>query len=211
MKTQSSKRLLTAIFVLSAMLLDGCGGGGGDGDGGDNGNGAETSESDGNTNVLSIKARHISHEDTRPTLDAVAAGIDPYTTLIDDSFHCHNWNDPDFSSDDMLIIVSGNNYSTEVGSGTIQALEGNADYDLEFLDGPLDGQMVQVYFTIHGQHFHISPDNRPASCYQNGASEARAQLSLERASVNPGDYTCRDIDSGKDTILVISDDGRYSL
>jgi predicted small secreted protein len=77
MKTQSSKRLLTAIFVLSAMLLDGCGGGGGDGDGGDNGNGAETSESDGNTNVLSIKARHISHEDTRPTLDAVAAGIDP--------------------------------------------------------------------------------------------------------------------------------------
>jgi hypothetical protein len=131
--------------------------------------------------------------------------------LIDDSFHCHNWNDPDFSSDDMLIIVSGNNYSTEVGSGTIQALEGNDDYDLEFLDGPLDGQMVQVYFTIHGQHFHISPDNRPASCYQNGASEARAQLSLERASVNPGDYTCRDIDSGKDTILVISDDGRYSL
>jgi hypothetical protein len=208
MKTLSTKLLITAFCVLSLMLLDSCGGGGG----GSSSDGDNTSESDGNTNnAMAIEERHISQEDTRPTLDAVAAGVDPYATLIDDSFHCHNWNDPDFSTADMLIVVSGNNYSTEVGSGTIQALEGNDDYDIEFQGGPLDGEAAEVYFSFHGQYFYISPDNRPASCYQNGASEVRARLSLERATVNIGDYTCRNTDTGEDITLVISDNGHYSL
>ncbi len=110
-----------------------------------------------------------------------------------------------------MIVVSGNTYSTGIGSGTIQVLSDDDDFDIEFRSGPLDGQAVQVYFDTHGQYFNISPNARSASCYQNGASEARAQLSFERASLNAGDYTCRDIDTGKDVILAISMDGRYSL
>ncbi|MEJ2608864.1 MAG: hypothetical protein P8179_01990 [Candidatus Thiodiazotropha sp.] len=204
MKIKSTKLLITAFCVLSLMLLDGCGGGGGGGDGG-------TSEFNGSTNALVIEERHISHEDTRPTMDAIAAGLDPYATLIDDTFHCHNWNDPEFSEADMLIIVSGNSYSTSAGSGTIQAIVGNDDYDIEFRGGPLDGEAVQVYFDSAGQYFYISPGNRPASCYQSGASEVRAQLSFKRADVNIGDYTCRDTNTGKEVTLVISDNGRYSL
>ncbi|MEJ2620718.1 MAG: hypothetical protein P8163_10760 [Candidatus Thiodiazotropha sp.] len=213
MKTQLTKLLATTICVLSLILFNGCGGSSGSsGDNTPESGGDNTAESGGNTDsVLTIEARHISHEDTRPTLTAVAAGIDPYTTLIDDSFYCYNWDDSDFSSADMMIVVSGNSYSTGMGSGAIQAFGEDDDYDIEFRGGPLDGEAVQVHFDTHGQYFDISPDGRSASCYQNGASQVRAQLKLERAAVNFGDYTCRDIDTGKDVALVISENGGYSL
>jgi hypothetical protein len=207
--------LLMAICLLSVVLLNSCGSGGGDdgytGGNEDSSGDGGTSESGGNTNVVTIEERHISHEDTRPTLDAVAAGIDPYVTLIDDSFHCHNWNDPDVSTADILVVVSGNSYSTGMGSGTIEAITGDEDYDLVFRGGPLDGEAVQVYFSKHGQYFYVSPGDRSASCYQNGASEAYAQLNFERAAVNTGDYTCRNVETAEDITLVMSANGSYSL
>jgi hypothetical protein len=211
MKTKAFKLFVTAFCMLSLLLLDGCGGSDGDGITDYNTNGDDTFESASNTNELEIEERHISYEDTRPTLDAVAAGVNPNTTLIDDSFYCHNWNSTNFSTAEMLIFVSGNSYSTDVGSGTIQALEGDDDSDIEFRGGPLDGIAVDVLFDNHGQTFNLSLEDRSVTCFQSGANEVAAQLKFKLSTVNAGNYTCRDIDTGKDATLVISDNGYYSL
>ncbi len=70
MKVNTTKLFITAFYLLSLILLTACV------------NTDKSSEFIDNTSTTAIEVSKISHLDTRPTLDTLAACIAPHTTLI---------------------------------------------------------------------------------------------------------------------------------
>jgi hypothetical protein len=194
-------RSASLSFAILGTLVS-CGGGSGSG---------PSSGSDGPDGPPPIEERYISRVDTRPTLDAIAGDLDPYATLIDDDFHCHDLADPDFSAPDETIRIEGTTYAMSQETGAVEQIVGNEDIDQTFRGGSLDGASIQVSFNSFGQFFSISAGGRSFYCYQQGASAESAIVRFTLASVDTGDYTCRDVATGKDATMRLYDDGGYEL
>jgi len=160
---------------------------------------------------LAIEDRHISIADSSKTVTAIANGLDPYTTLIDDTFYCSYLDDPYFAQPDEIITFSGSTYSSTTGTGNIEQLIDNEDADLVFRGGPLDEVAINVAFDNAGQSFRMALQNRKADCFQSGAAIERALKRYLRTFTKGDTYTCRNADNGKEVDLLLSDLGTYTM
>lgn len=198
-----------AAALLSAVLA-GCSGGGGGGAGGGGDSAGRVSFDD----PLALPERYVSTIDSSATADAVAAGLDPRYEILPATFDCHDEADSDLSVPDRQVAFYGeDSYATPEGEGRIAVADDEEEPSRErqFRGGPLDGEVVYLRFDDFGQSFALNEGGGEYTCYQAGASAARARLLAYLATPRSGDYRCREAETGETVTIALDARGGYAV
>jgi len=159
---------------------------------------------------IAIPDELISFEDGSATVAAIQSGVDPYSTLINTNFACFNESSNDYQTPYLTMSVSGANFSSTLGNGTISTSGGDGDL---FLRGaPFDSNFeVNVLFGKFGQSFDARANSLIIECFQYGSSLERAYNRFLINTPEAGTFTCRDTSSNAQQSLVFYSDGSYQI
>jgi len=156
----------------------------------------------------SVPENVISSQDGSATVQAVRDGLDVTNFLINTSFSCYERNAIDYSQPFVTLTVSGTNFSSSLGNGTIDYDQSYQDF--AFVGGPFDSdEATYIYFDEYGQLFVIEINGRDHHCFQHGASLERAFHRFLLNTPEIGDYNCRHVDSSDQQTITLAEGGVY--
>jgi len=196
------------VWVISILFSVGCDNSGGSYDPYSSSSHGDPGGANSLYGVETVSPDLISTHDNTVTVSAVRSGLDVWKFLIDTSFSCYNHDALDYSEPYVTLTVSGTNFYSTRGNGTIDYDQSYGDFAL--IGGPFaSDQSGYVIFNSYGQWFDIRTGSNQYSCFQHGAA---LEWGFHRFLLNTpalGDFTCTDVDSADQRILRLSPGGKY--
>ena len=190
------------VFVFLLAVLCGCGGSSGSSGIGSSSN---TTASFGNPTTPPDPVL-VSQVDSSETVNAVAQGLDPTTTLISTNFYCYGEMEEVVEQPFTTISVSGNSFTyssgSESGSGTILSRDGQVD----FIDTE-DPFTLTLEFNEHGQVLTVDD----VGCYQEGAAHEAALHGFMLNTPNTGEFACQFSAEINVSSIALLDGNRYQV
>lgn len=139
----------------------------------------------------------VSATDSTPTVNAIARGLNPETSLISSRFFCYDEEQPSIDQPDTLTINGNSGVGTDgVNTFEFTLVPGPEIGQVAFVDSESEQFVLNIEFTDYGQVLSAAESSATLEgCYQEGAAHENALNRFNLNTPEPGVYSCATVDA----------------